>query len=305
MDGRAWSAALWHSSASPARSRLGRPVAQTMVDRDAEGRTGQLTVRKGILLASARSFRRRPPLAPSQAAGRRRRPRQPRTRVALGEIRESLLVFNAAHYRRNGQLDITASTPLWLTAKRHCDACDSRRGGRFARRTRWSSRSADGEPRCDHAERCRRRHPWHAGRMASPPLERSALHSGPDDAARLHRAAGGVAADAPRARPAVEQRGAHRTSGCRRSCRRCADRICRRCVMPPFCCFCSGCRSSRWRWPIRTPSFTREEVSYPGRRIALLVDASTSMITEVRDQEASTRRTAARSSRPWPPPSTS
>ena len=32
----------------------------------------------------------------------------PRTRMALGEIRESLLVFNAAHYRRNGQLDVTA-----------------------------------------------------------------------------------------------------------------------------------------------------------------------------------------------------
>lgn len=87
---------------------LGRRVAQTMVDRDVEGRTGQLKVRKGIL------SRKRALVSASTTADAISRQLAngmapaPRTRMALGEIRESLHVFNAAHYRRNGQLDITA-----------------------------------------------------------------------------------------------------------------------------------------------------------------------------------------------------
>ena len=45
-----------------------------------------------------------------------------------------------------------------------------------------------------------------------------------------------------------------------------------------FLVFLPACRFSRWRWRIPHTSFTREETSYPGRRIALLVDASTSMV---------------------------
>ena len=87
---------------------LGRRVAQTMVDRDVEGRTGQLKVRKGIL------SRKRALVSASTTADAISRQLAngmapaPRTRTALGEIRESLLVFNAAHYKRNGQLDIAA-----------------------------------------------------------------------------------------------------------------------------------------------------------------------------------------------------
>ena len=87
---------------------LGRRVAQTTVDRDVEGRTGQLKVRKRIL-----SRKRTLVSAPTTADAIARQLANgtapaPRLRMALGEIRESLLVFNAAHYKRNGQFDITA-----------------------------------------------------------------------------------------------------------------------------------------------------------------------------------------------------
>ena len=87
---------------------LGRRVAQTVVDRDVEGRTGQLKVRKGKL-----SRKRTLVSAPTTADAIARQlangtAPEPRTRMALDEIRESLIVFNAAHYRRNGQLDVTA-----------------------------------------------------------------------------------------------------------------------------------------------------------------------------------------------------
>jgi len=114
---------------------LGRRVAQTMVDRDVEGRTGQLKVRKGIL------SRKRALVSASTTADAISRQLAngmapaPRTRMALGEIRESLLVFNAAHYRRNGQLDITALD----AALDHGET--ALRRVRFA--TRWSVRTAD------------------------------------------------------------------------------------------------------------------------------------------------------------------
>jgi len=87
---------------------LGRRVAQTVVDRDVEGRTGQIKVRKGKL-----SRRRTLVSAPTTADAIARQLANgaapgPRTRMALDEIRESLIVFNAAHYRRNGQLDVTS-----------------------------------------------------------------------------------------------------------------------------------------------------------------------------------------------------
>jgi hypothetical protein len=114
---------------------LGRRVAQTMVDRDVEGRTGQLKVRKGILSrkcalisASTTADAITRDLANGVAPA-------PRIRMALGEIRESLLVFNAAHYRRNGELDIAALD----TALDHGETALRRM--RFT--TKWPVRTAD------------------------------------------------------------------------------------------------------------------------------------------------------------------
>lgn len=114
---------------------LGRRVAQTMVDRDVEGRTGQLKVRKGIL-----SRKRTLVSAPTTADAIARQlangmAPEPRTRMSLGEIRESLLVFNAAHYRRNGQLDSTALD----AALDHGETAVRRM--RFS--TRWPVRTVD------------------------------------------------------------------------------------------------------------------------------------------------------------------
>jgi hypothetical protein len=114
---------------------LGRRVAQTMVDRDVEGRTGQLKVRKRIL------SRKRALVSASTTADAIARQLAngmapaPRTRMALGEIRESLLVFNAAHYRRNGHLDVTALD----AALEHGET--ALRRVRFS--TRWPVRAAD------------------------------------------------------------------------------------------------------------------------------------------------------------------
>ena len=63
----------------------------------------------------------------------RRRPRA--LRMALDEIRESLLVFNAAHYRRNGQLDISALDTALARGE------TALRRIRFT--TRWPVRTAD------------------------------------------------------------------------------------------------------------------------------------------------------------------
>jgi hypothetical protein len=114
---------------------LGRRVAQTVVDRDVEGRTGQLKVRKGRL-----SRKRTLVSAPTTADAIARHlangtAPESRIRMALGDIRESLLVFNAAHYRRNGQLDVTALD----AALDHGEAALRRM--RFS--TRWPVRTAD------------------------------------------------------------------------------------------------------------------------------------------------------------------
>ncbi len=114
---------------------LGRRVAQTTVDRDVEGRTGQLKVRKSLL-----SRKRTLVSAPTTADAIARQLANgtapgPRLRVALGEIRESLLVFNAAHYRRNGQLDNTALDTALARGE------TALRRMRFT--TRWPVRTAD------------------------------------------------------------------------------------------------------------------------------------------------------------------
>jgi len=116
---------------------LGRRVAQTVVDRDVDGRTGQLKVRKGRL-----SRKRTLVSAPTTADAIARQlangtAPEPRTRLALGEIRESLLVFNAAHYRRNGQLDVTALD----AALDHGETALRRM--RFSTRWPWPIRTAD------------------------------------------------------------------------------------------------------------------------------------------------------------------
>jgi hypothetical protein len=114
---------------------LGRRVAQTVVDRDVDGRTGQLKVRKGRL-----SRKRTLVSAPTTADAIARHlangtAPEPRTRMALSEIRESLLVFNAAHYRRNGQLDVTALD----AALDHGETALRR----MRLSTRWPMRTAD------------------------------------------------------------------------------------------------------------------------------------------------------------------
>jgi hypothetical protein len=116
---------------------LGRRVAQTVVDRDVDGRTGQLKVRKGRL-----SRKRTLVSAPTTADAIARQLANgtapgPRTRMALDEIRESLIVFNAAHYRRNGQLDVTALD----AALDHGETALRRM--RFSTRWRWPIRTAD------------------------------------------------------------------------------------------------------------------------------------------------------------------
>lgn len=87
---------------------LDRPVAQAVVGMNVPGREGQLVLRKGILRP-----RRAMVSAPTTAAAMARQPgngNRPglRTQAMLEEIRDSLHVFNAARYSRNGHLDTTA-----------------------------------------------------------------------------------------------------------------------------------------------------------------------------------------------------
>ena len=55
------------------------------------------------------------------------------------------------------------------------------------------------------------------------------------------------------------------------------------------CCSSPGCRSSAIALADPHTGFTREEVSYPGRRIALLVDASTSMVMQFKTETMKTQ----------------
>ena len=90
---------------------------------------------RGFCPASVRSSRRRPPLTPSPGSWPTARRRNRAPRMALGEIRESLLVFNAAHYSRNGELDIAALDAALENGE------TALRRMRFA--TRWPVRTAD------------------------------------------------------------------------------------------------------------------------------------------------------------------
>ena len=89
-------------------------------------------------------------------------------------------------------------------------------------------------------------------------------HAGDARGPDAHHAAGAAAGDAPLA------------AGRSRATCRC-------------CCSWPACRSSRIALADPHTGFTREEVSYPGRRIALLVDASTSMVMQFKTQTMKTQ----------------
>ncbi len=87
---------------------LDRPVAQALVDRRVPGREGQLVVRKGVLRPK-RALLSAPTTAEAivKQLGNGNE-LGPRAQAMLEEIRDSLRVFNAARYCRNGHLDATA-----------------------------------------------------------------------------------------------------------------------------------------------------------------------------------------------------
>jgi len=87
---------------------LDRPVAQAVVDMNVPGREGQLVLRTGILRPK-RALVSAPTTAEAVARqlGNGNRAGL-RTQAMLEEIRDSLRVFNAARYSRNGHLDTTA-----------------------------------------------------------------------------------------------------------------------------------------------------------------------------------------------------
>ena len=87
---------------------LGRPVAQTLVDMNVQGREGQVVLRTGIFrpkraLISAPTTE--DAVASLLATGNGR---DPRTRAMLEELRDSLHTFSTACYSRNDHLDTTA-----------------------------------------------------------------------------------------------------------------------------------------------------------------------------------------------------
>ena len=92
----------------------------------------------------------------------------------------------------------------------------------------------------------------HVGRVDADPVERPAVRAGADGAARLHRAAGDRRAGAVD-RGSCGGAGTDAASRCRRSCRSCAVRRWRCCVICRCCCSSPASRSSRSRWPTRTP----------------------------------------------------
>lgn len=84
---------------------LARPLAQALVDMSVSGQEGQLALRKGLWRP-----RRALVSAPTTADAIERQLAtgngfEPRTQLVLEEVRNSLRVFNAARYGRNGHLD--------------------------------------------------------------------------------------------------------------------------------------------------------------------------------------------------------
>ena len=84
---------------------------------------------------------------------------------------------------------------------------------------------------------------------------------------------------------------AARRSRCPRFCRRVA-RLARRsrsCATRRSCCFSPAFRSSASRSPIRYTSLSAQQISYPGRRIAVIMDASLSMLSPFSGQQLKTQ----------------
>jgi hypothetical protein len=86
---------------------LDQPVAQSVVDPQVPGREGQLVLRKGLfrrrralVSASTTADAITRGLTKSNGAGP-----SPSRKATLEEIRDSLLVFNAARYGRNGHFE--------------------------------------------------------------------------------------------------------------------------------------------------------------------------------------------------------
>lgn len=113
----------------------GRPVAQRTVETNVEGQAGQLVVdgrmlpRRRTLVSAATTA---DAIARQLATGEAR---TPEVRTALEQIRDSLRVFNAAHYSRNGHLDTTALDAALA------DGTSALRRLRVS--TRWPVRAAD------------------------------------------------------------------------------------------------------------------------------------------------------------------
>ncbi len=86
---------------------LGRPVAQRVVDGRVAAQDGQLTIRKGYL--SAQRVLMSAATTPAAVAARLADPKgatlDPRLRMTLEELGESLRVFAAVRYSRGGDLE--------------------------------------------------------------------------------------------------------------------------------------------------------------------------------------------------------
>ena len=160
------------------------------------------------------------------------------------------------------------------------------RCGRDARRQ--ALRSFVGLSECHQLEDLPDRAPHHVGRVDAHALERPAVRAGADGAARVHRAAGDRRAAAGRS-AMLRQRGRTHVAlpallpVMRRSPLALVRHL-------PLLLFLAGMPFFAIALADPHTGFAREEVSYPGRRIALLVDASTSMVI----QFESTREAAGR-----------
>ena len=116
----------------------------------------------------------------------------------------------------------------------------------------------------------------HVGRVGAHALERSAVRAAQDRAARVHRAAGDRRAAAVRA--ACCGSGRPDAGGAARGAAGDAPVAAVLLRHVPLVLFLAGMPFFAIALADPLTGFTREEVSYPGRRIALLVDGSTSMV---------------------------
>ena len=232
---------------------LGRPVAQTLVDKTSPERQGQIGSAEGHLprkraLVSAPTTVNLIDRHLTSGNGSRRR-RAPS--LALAEIREALRVFNTARYGRTHEADRAALDSAL------------RAGTRAIRRLRltqlWPQRRATTEtfaksapPACE----------WcgHPEISSSPSAARSTKGCACAGAScssyqGARRSSSSASCSPSRCSPCSRgafcygKRGA-RTSCCRPSCRSCAARTCPARATARSWCSCSACRSSRSRWRI-------------------------------------------------------